>query len=112
MRFFNILSTDILLGLQHFLNGAPYSGLTTFIITFCSGWMVAYYSLFKSKLYKRKKQSWKDAILHVFLFGPLLHLGKLMKELWKDPTYSDSEIEEDILRMRLLEGITEAAPQV
>jgi hypothetical protein len=106
--YYFFTSSDIRLGIDHFLNGYVFFCAATFALIFVSGWIVAYYSLFKSQKFIGQKKSPFVILLHIFLLGPLLHFWKLLK----DPVNPDEGLERDVLRMRLLEGTTEAAPQL
>ena len=101
-------SSDIRLGIDHFFNGYVFFCAATFTIIFVSGWIVAYYSLFKSQKFIGQRKSPFVILLHIFLLGPLLHFWRLLK----DPINPEEGLERDVLRMRLLEGTTEAAPQL
>ena len=104
-----LFSSDIFLGVQYFLTNNIYWGGITILITVLSGWLVAYHSLFKSSRYKNKGSRSIPVILcHIFLFGPLLHFWELLK----NPFRPDTDRDNDIFKLRLLEGTTEAAPQV
>ena len=102
-------SSDIFLGIEYFVTENPLWGMITFLITFISGWMVAYHSLFESSRYKmEEKRSTPVIFCHIFLLGPLFHFWELLK----DPFNTNKNLENDIFKMRFLEGTTEAAPQV
>ena len=80
----NFLSTDVLLGIEHFQNGDYLWCAATFSIIFISGYTIAFYSFFKSEEFKNdeKRKSPKTIILHIFLLGPIQHFWKLFNNFF------------------------------
>ena len=103
-------STDIWVGIDTFKNGHFYWCAATFSIIFISGYIIAFYSFYKSEQFKNdeKRKSLKRRILHIFLLGPVQHFWKF----FKNPIDPPPELEKDVLKIKVLEGILEALPQL